>query len=81
MDKSLSSIVRVLGQIDDQEAAFLGTGIAVTSNHVLTCKHVVMERDPEGNSIDVVRQNLVVQNGFSTTFARVTKVVLHPELI
>lgn len=31
---------------------FIGTGILVTSDHVLTCKHVVRERDPSGRVTD-----------------------------
>ena len=80
MDKDLSFIVQVLAQQDDGERRFLGTGVLIAPDRVLTCKHLVMERDPCGNPTEITHQELRVNAEGSGPAVNVKSVVFHAEL-
>ncbi|MGD8713082.1 MAG: serine protease [Desulfobacterales bacterium] len=59
-------IVRVLGSRGNTVPVFLGTGMLVAPEWVLTCKHVVFEEDPLGRLTDGPVYNFSVQSGEGT---------------
>lgn len=63
------AIVRIIVPRNGNGSSFLGTGIVVTPNHVLTCKHVVRERDPAGRMSDHQHSYLAVETDTGTQVA------------
>ena len=61
-------IARVLKISPGGESEFLGTGIAITSDQVLTCRHVVVERDIRGLYADeaLAPEKVMIQYGDNT---------------
>ena len=59
-------IVRVRGGRVDTAPDFLGTGMLVAPDWVLTCKHVVLEADPLGRLTDEPVCNIRVQSSEGT---------------
>lgn len=51
MSRGLEGIVRVVGGTAPDRQAFLGTGMLVEPDCLLTCKHVVQETDPLGRPL------------------------------
>ncbi len=61
MANKLDFVLRVLAGELETAALFLGTGILVAPDRVLTCRHLVLDRDPMGRATDVLRSDLQVE--------------------
>ncbi len=65
MSQALGFIVRIGAGMLDGAPEFLGSGFLVASDRVLTCRHVVLERDPTGRLMNTPFQDLQVQDAGS----------------
>ncbi|MBI3328102.1 MAG: trypsin-like peptidase domain-containing protein, partial [Nitrospinae bacterium] len=73
-------IVRVVGGRSPAESAFLGTGMLVAPERVLTCNHVVREQDPWEGPTQVLIQNLWVETAAGRRVAVCQPPRLAPDL-
>ncbi len=60
MVSPLGFVLRILTTDVSQEPRFLGTGVLIAPDKVLTCRHVVEERDPSGHGTNRPLQELEV---------------------
>lgn len=56
----LDAVVRIVARVGGGQEVFLGTGTVVARRHVVTCRHVVVEHDPFGQTLGALRQDLGV---------------------
>ncbi len=79
MDSQFPFIFCILDEHPDAAPEFLGTGVLMSPAQVLTCKHVVLEREPMGRLTETPRMQLRVQNPDGSMY-RARAQVVDPKL-